>query len=116
MAWFHACPGPTKIVMIFSFRNPTAKVRVTVLDSAGCTFLQGATQTITGSGTITWTVQKGFTLSPPQDARGQKFLPPRQVVKEAVFEFTPLGDFTVLDLLDWEEFLWTYAIVYDEVC
>lgn len=114
LGWFHVCPGPTKIRMYFSLRHGSS-IRVSVLESA-VRFVQGVTQTISGSGFLDWTVSHGFTLAATQAARGDKFLPPVQLVTDIKFEFTPLLNFSTLDFFDWESFLWTYDLLYQEVC
>lgn len=123
-----SCPTPNSIFMRFDIRRPTAGVRVSVIFSPGITWSGGLSdpnvvvnsptqQTITGSGTMVWKVDEGFFMYFTNNApKGNGYLPPDDVLPFVTFLFTPLGDFTVLDLLDWNQFLFFYQVVPFEPC
>jgi len=115
--YFHDCPRPTQIVMLFGEIPDGGSVTVTVANTNGVVFAEGVQQTIVAPGTMTWTVTSGFHA---QNAPATSALPPAQEAASTDFLFTRKLDgsaFAVAgNLLDILEFWWTYNIGFQEVC
>lgn len=113
--WTIPCPGALVIRMYFSIRAGGA-VTVEPVNNYIITFNEGSSQTVTGDNFIDWTVVNGFTPANPHSP-GRKYLFPAAIHPFVTFSFTPHLDFSVLDFFDWEQFLWTYEIMWNtEIC
>lgn len=115
--YFHNCPRPTVIVMLFGDLPGGGSVVVDVANANGVLFVEGTQQTISSPGTMTWTVLSGFKAG---NANAAPALPPSQVSATTDFFFTRKLDgsaFAVIgNLLDILMYFWTYNWGYVEVC
>lgn len=115
--YFHDCPRPTLIVMLFGELPSGGSVTVTVANAHGVLFVEGTSQTIAAPGTMTWTVLSGFVAA---NAGADPSLPPAAVDATTDFFFTRTLDgsaFAVAgNLLGILTYFWTYNIGYSEVC
>lgn len=116
-AYFHDCPRPTQLRMLFGLLPGGGSVTVTVKDPAGCTFVEGFSQVISSPGEMTWTVATGFLAA---NSGAAPALPPSQEFPTTTWLFTRQLDGTVFsvagNLLDILTYYWTFAVAYVEVC
>lgn len=115
--YFHNCPRPTLIVMHFGLIPGGGSVTVTPKPTNFVTFVEGASQTISAAGDMTWTVLSGFVAA---NSGSDPALPPAVIQATTDFLFTRQLDGTAFavagNLLDILMYYWFAEIAYQEVC
>jgi hypothetical protein len=117
--YFHNCPRPTVLRMIFGDIPSGGSVTVTVANAHGVTFAEGFSQVISAPGNMDWTVATGFLAKNPGVI--QPAFPPRQLEPTTDFVFSRqlagVEDLVALgNLLNILVYWWTYDFAYVEVC
>jgi hypothetical protein len=116
--YIHACPRPTKIVMTFGDIPGGGSVVVTPVPTSNVTFAEGASQTISAPGDLTWTVLTGYAV---QNQIALPALYPAPLIPTTDFLFVRqlagIENLVALgNLLDILMYWWTADIGYQEVC